>query len=138
MKSQRLAKKDLERVVIDTSALIHLPSFSSFGEVFTVQGVIEEAKDGFTKMKLESLMSRIKIIEPESERIDQIRAIASDSGDIERLSYTDVSLLALALKLGCPIITDDYRVQNVALHAKIKFSSIFTPGIRRLKGKKSG
>jgi rRNA maturation endonuclease Nob1 len=138
MESPALTEKDLEKVVLDTSALIHLPDFTAFGQVFTVQGVIDESKDRLTKMKLESLASEIKIISPEPSSIEDIKELASSSGDLENLSDTDIALLALASQLRCPILTDDYRIQNVAGHLGIKFSSVFTPGIRRLKGENSG
>jgi UPF0271 protein len=41
------------------------------------------------------------------------------SGDAGMLSTTDLGLLALALDVGGTVVTDDFALQNVALHLEV-------------------
>ena len=47
-----------------------------------------------------------------SDWLKNAREIAAKSGDLPRLSDVDLDILALALGLDLPLITDDYRLQN--------------------------
>jgi UPF0271 protein len=65
--------------------------------------------------------------------VDDVKAVAERTGDISKLSDTDVKVLALAKQLDRAIVSDDYSVQNVAGHAGIKAVSVHNPKIKRLK-----
>lgn len=118
------------RVVLDTSAIIYLNDFRKFGEIFTVYGVIEEVKDKITSMKLASFNS--KILEPSVFVIKEIEKIAKETGDLEKLSKTDLKILALAKEKNCTIISDDRNIQNVAEKIGVKYISIFSKKITKL------
>ncbi len=120
----------IDRIVLDTTALIFLNDFSPFKEIYTVQEVVEEVKDRLTSMKLTSLLKRLKIVDPNKDAVEEVSYIAEKTGDIEKLSKTDIKVLALAKQLTCPIMSDDYAIQNVAGHAGIKYISIFNKGIK--------
>ncbi|MFL2957553.1 MAG: hypothetical protein ACJZ4Z_02030 [Candidatus Thalassarchaeaceae archaeon] len=45
---------------------------------------------------------------------------------------TDIEVLALAMEHGCVLITDDYRMQNIAEYSKIKWRSVNTGGIKNI------
>jgi UPF0271 protein len=118
------------KVVLDTSAIIYLSDFRKFDEIFTVQDVIEEVKDRITAMKLSGL--KLKITEPKKESIEEIKKVAEETSDLEKLSKTDLKVLALAKEKNCTIISDDYNIQNIAEKIGIDYISIFSKKITKL------
>jgi len=118
------------RVVLDTSSLIYLNDFRKFDEILTVNSVIKEVKDKITALKLSSL--KLKIIEPRKETIKNIEKIARKTGDLEKLSKTDVEVLAAAKENNCTILSDDRNIQNVAEKIGIGYISIFSEKITKL------
>ncbi len=118
------------KVVLDTSALIYLNDFREFDEMLTVQEVIEEAKDSVTAIKLSSI--DVKILEPAAGIVEKIQQVARETGDIDRLSKTDLKLIALAKQSNATIISDDRNVQNVAERMQIPYISIFNEKITKL------
>lgn len=118
------------RVVLDTSAIIYLQDFRKFDEIFTTDSVIGEVKDKTTGLKLPAI--KAKVIEPRKEMIEEIRREAGKTGDLEKLSKTDIEVLALAKELKATIISDDRNVQNVAEKIGIEYISVFNKGIKEL------
>ncbi|MEM5800450.1 MAG: ribonuclease VapC [Candidatus Aenigmatarchaeota archaeon] len=118
------------RVVIDTSGLIYLNYFRTFEEIFTVPEVIEEVKDRLTSLKVSGL--NLKVENPSRESIKEVKKIAKETGDLEKLSKTDLKLLALAKEKELVIVSDDRNVQNVAEKIGIKYISIFSKKITKL------
>jgi len=118
------------KVVLDTSAIIYLNDFRKFDEMITAQDVIDEVKDRITAMKLSSL--NLKIIEPMKKTIEEIRKVAKETSDLEKLSKTDIKILALAKENNCVIISDDYNIQNVAEKIGINYTPIFSKKITKL------
>src|SRR4030042_5690148 len=100
------------KVVLDTSAIIYLNDFRKFDEIITVQEVVEEVKDKVSSMKLSGL--RFKVVEPSKEEIDEIKKIAKETGDLEKLSITDIKVLALAKEKTCSVISDERNGKNIA------------------------
>jgi UPF0271 protein len=123
----------MRQVVLDTTALIFLNDFSAFEQAYTVQDVVEEVKDRKTVMKLDSMLASLKVVEPETAHIEHIKTVADETGDLKKLSETDIKVLALAKQLDCVVISDDYNIQNVAGHTNIDFVSVFNPAIKKLK-----
>jgi UPF0271 protein len=118
------------KVVLDTSAIIYLNDFRKFDEILTVQEVVEEVKDKVSSMKLSGL--RFKVIEPSKTSINEIKKIAKETGDLEKLSNTDIKVLALAKEKNCTVISDDRNVQNIAEKLNIKYVSIYNEKITKL------
>lgn len=118
------------KAVLDTSAIIYLNDFRMFGEMFTVSEVIEEVKDKITALKLSGI--KLKIVEPSGTAINEIKSIAKELGDLEKLSKTDIKVLALAKEHNLTIISDDYNVQNIAEKCGIGYVSLFTKKIKEL------
>jgi len=118
------------RVVLDTSSLIYLSDFRKFEEIFTVNSVIKEVKDRITALKLSGL--ELKIVEPKIESINEIKKTAKLTSDLERLSKTDIEVLAAAKEKNCTIISDDKSIQNVAEKLGINYISIFSKKITKL------
>jgi UPF0271 protein len=118
------------KVVLDTSAIIYLNDFRKFDEILIVQEVIEEVKDKISSMKLSGL--KFKIVEPYKTSIEEIKKVAKVTGDLEKLSATDIKVLALAKEKNSTIISDDRCVQNIAEKLNIKYISIFNKKITNL------
>ena len=55
---------------------------------------------------------------------------AAQSGDLPRLSDVDLDVLALALGLNIPLVTDDYRLQNTMKAAGKQTTSVGTIGAK--------
>lgn len=117
------------KVVLDTSAIIYLNDFRHFEEIFTVNEVINEVKDQITRMKLYGI--KLKIVEPRKDSLENIKRIAEKTGDLEKLSETDVKVLALAKELNCKIISDDRNIQNVAEKIGLEYISLFSEKISK-------
>lgn len=120
----------LDKVVLDTSALIYLNDFRRFGDILTVKEVVAEAKDRITAIKLSAIDARI--IEPDEWVVKKIRTVAKETGDMEKLSKTDLKLIALARQYNATIVSDDRNVQNVAERMQIPYISIFSEKITKL------
>lgn len=118
------------RVVLDTSAIIYLNDFRKFDEILTVQEVIDEVKDRISEMKLSGLI--FKVAEPSIAVIEEIKKTAKETGDLKKLSPTDMKVLALAKENNLVIISDDRNIQNVAEKLKIKYLSLFSTRITKL------
>ncbi len=58
------------------------------------------------------------------EALQKARQAASETGDLSVLSPADLDVLAKALEYGATVATDDYAVQNVALHLGLKIEPI--------------
>lgn len=117
------------RVVLDTSAMIYLQDFRKFDEIFITDSVIREVKDQTTELKLSAI--KAKILEPNKKTVNDVKAIARKTGDLEKLSKTDIEVLALARELDATVVSDDYNVQNVAEKIGIKYISVFSKRISK-------
>ncbi len=118
------------KALLDTSALIYLNDFRKFKKIFTVTEVLDEIKDRNTLLKLSGL--KIEVLEPKKETVNEIKNIARKTGDLEKLSKTDLKILALAKETGSTIISDDYCIQNVAQKIGINYISLFSKKITKL------
>lgn len=117
------------KVVFDTSAFIYLYDFRKFEEIYTVQEVLNEVKDKMSMIKLSALNLRVR--EPLPKYLTLVKKTASKTGDLEKLSLTDLKVLALAKELNLTLISDDRSVQNVAEKLGLKYFSVFNPKISR-------
>jgi UPF0271 protein len=116
--------------VLDTSAIIYLQDFRKFEEIFIPSLVVEEVKDRLSTMKLEALNA--KTLEPNKKFLEEVKSVAKKTGDLEKLSRTDIQVLALAKELKATIISDDYNIQNVAKKLNIQFFPVFSKGIKEM------
>lgn len=117
------------KVVLDTSAIIYLNDFRMFDEIFTVTDVIDEVKDRISALKLSGI--NFKVVDPTESSIKEIKEIAKETGDLEKLSRTDTKILALAKENKLDIISDDYNIQNVAEKIGTSYISLFSKKITR-------
>ena len=92
----------------------------------------EEVSRGKQSRDLDLLSEiSIKIVEPSSNNVERVREAAEKTGDIGRVSSTDMDILALALDIKGIILTDDYSVQNLAKHLGIDYRSGVEKGIKK-------
>ena len=116
--------------VLDAGALIagYLPDGAVTTPEIQAEVVSREAN-----WNLESFLSRGLTIEsPTKESLEQVRKTTKETGDDSRLSYPDLSVLALALQLSAVLVTDDYSVQNVAKVLEIQYMSLEQDGIKEV------
>ena len=133
--------KEKSRIyILDTSAILSgKPINFEKGKMITTKGVSYEINPGgrdFNSFQL--LLEKGLLIEtPSNKSIDKIKEVINKTGDINRLSETDIELLALSLDINEKIekeailVTDDYSIQNVANYLKIKFEPISQLGITK-------
>ncbi len=99
------------------------------GEVITVPSVEQELKDLRSKIKFE--IANVRIEAATSDALRRAREAARETGDLPRLSETDLEVLAKAIEYGATLATDDYALQNVAVHLGLKVEPVAQRGIKR-------
>lgn len=127
----------IERIfIVDTTVFITGYILDDLGmvDVITVPEVVNEISDD-NKIFLErALNHNLKIEESKNEMIEQVKDVARKTGDINKLSDTDISLIAKALeynkKKDVVILSDDYAIQNVCSRIGIKSGGILQRGIK--------
>jgi UPF0271 protein len=115
------------RIVADSSVFILGKRLE--GELITVPAVEAELKDLRSKSLLH--ISGARIESPTADALKRARAAARETGDITVLSETDLEVLAKALEYEARLATDDYAMQNVALHLGLEIEPIAQPRIKR-------
>ena len=99
------------------------------GELITVPAVEAELKDIRTKSLLHIYETRVE--SPTSQALKAAKDAAEQTGDIRSLSAADLDVLAKALEYNATLATDDYALQNVALHLGLKIEPIGQPRINK-------
>jgi len=121
------------RYVLDTTALFNAKDFPIDFEISVPQGVLDELIGWGMGERVRMLVGvRIHVESPSRTALDRVEKAAEKTGDIDRLSPTDVQVLALALELRAPLISDDYSIQNVATSLGIDCIPMETRGIKRI------
>jgi len=125
--------------VVDTSAILsgkHLPTDSSI--LVTTPGVDSELQPGGKDYRRYSFLKEqgLEIRSPSPEAIQQVKKIATSTGDNTRVSSTDVEVLALAYDFlqsakDVVLLTDDYSMQNLADALHISYLSMSQKGITK-------
>ena len=93
------------------------------GELYTVHLVVDEVRPD--RKELHFARSKgLQVMEPSEETVLSVRTAAEGTGDLGRLSETDISVLALALEKKGILISDDYSIQNCASVLGIRFEPL--------------
>jgi len=133
-------KKKTMIFILDTSAVLSgKPIYLNNYAMVTPPTVYNELKPGGRDYRsFQFLIEKgLSIQSPSKDSSDKIKTISSKTGDKNRLSKTDIEILALALDITQDenneviILTDDYSIQNVANYLNIKFESISQSGITK-------
>lgn len=124
-----------ETLALDTSAIMSCRGFPADRALITVQGVVDEITPGGRVRKhLDYLLAAgLSVIEPSAESVTKVRHFAGETGDIARMSATDISLLALALETRATLVSDDYSIQNTAKAAGIVCMGLSQDGITEVR-----
>ncbi len=116
--------------VLDSSAF-----FASFYEegvlLITIDAVVDEVKDAASAMHLSILREKGLRVEPvNASQIKSVLDAARHTQDIDKLSETDIQVLAKAKEHYGTIVSDDYAIQNVAMVLGIKVRPLMQKKIR--------
>ena len=133
-------KKKTKIFILDTSAVLSgKPINLGESSIATTPSISNEITPGGRDYQLFQFLidKGLSLQSPTKKSIDRIKAISGKTGDINRLSKTDIEILALALDFNenyekeAIILSDDYSIQNVSHALKIKFESISQSGITK-------
>lgn len=117
-------------VVLDSSALFYGKDFPPGWELVVSPGVIRELEKHGMGERMEFLLAaRVRVFSPGARSLDRVRKEAGRTGDLAKLSETDLEILALGLDHGYEIVSDDYAIQNVAEALGIPHRGIDQKGI---------
>ncbi len=111
--------------VIDSSVIFQRKAV--YENMVTVPEVVAEIIDEASSLYFS--VKNLRVEEASEDSIKEVIKAAEKTGDIHKLSKTDVKVIAKALdeiKKGNEVVlvTDDYAIQNVAMALNIKFESI--------------
>jgi len=121
------------KYVLDTTALFNAKDFPLDFEIVIPQGVLDELMEWGLSERVKMLLGvRIQVNLPSDESRAKIRSAAESTGDIDRLSPTDMDVLSLAWELKTPLISDDYSIQNVAKILGIQCIVMEQQGIKKV------
>ena len=102
-----------EARVLDTAALIAWPIAELSGGL-----IVHHQEEELRRISPDraAILSSIglDICQPSQEFLNSVTQTAQQSGDISGISETDLALLSLALERDVTLVTDDYRMQNLA------------------------
>lgn len=117
------------RAVLDSSALL-VGKYPELDEMMTTPEVVQELKRKGMSSELQSFIDvKVQIASPSEGAVKKVMEASARSGDSERLSETDVGLLALALDKKATLLTDDYSMQNLASALGLDYSGVMFPEI---------
>mgnify|MGYP006230145097 FL=1 len=115
-------------MVLDTSALISWPLSELNGSMIVNSQIAELEK--FSPARAQIIQSLGLIIsEPSIDSISEVSKLAVETGDMSGISQTDLSLVALAYSKGAVLVTDDYRMQNLAEKLEMEWMAVVMEGI---------
>ena len=121
--------------VLDASAFYTGIPFLSSSKCYTTNLVFEEIehiKKPYHAIEALLDAGNLKVIEAEEPYITSVINIAKKTGDFSKLSFADLSILALAMQLKITLISDDYAVGNVAALLNIPLKTTGTKGITKV------
>lgn len=122
---------------LDASALIN-GFYDKHNLNIMVNSAVHEIKDINAEILLNNCINEgiLKVESVDSSEYDQLNDMLVKSGDLMRLSQTDIDVVALSLKYKSEghdvvTVTDDYSIQNVLKLLNLKFQSVYTKGIEK-------
>ena len=126
-----LALSMAEQRVLDTAALIAWPISELSGGL-----IVSHQEDELLRISPDraALLESMGLVfcQPNQDSIDLTLDAAKQSGDISGISETDLALVSLALERSAQLITDDYRMQNIASFLGIEWQGVSEVGIREV------
>ena len=137
-KAVKGAKKS---VVLDSACFINSGALDlglpKSAEAFSTPSVLMELKDDLSRMKADIVLRQNSVALRQASEAFFAKALegARKTGDVAKLSGTDLQLLALCIQLReeglhPELYTDDYSLQNAANSLKVKWKGVSAKGIR--------
>ena len=117
-----------DATVLDTSALISWPLSELNGSMIVDSQVAELEKFSPTRAQIIQSLGLI-VSEPSRDSIAEVTNLAVETGDMSGISQTDLCLVALAYGKGAVLVTDDYRMQNLAERLEMEWRGVVMEGI---------
>jgi len=126
-------------LVLDTAAFLAALQLLMYGiELYTPRSVVEEVKDfeSVQRFQLSESIERVKVEDPKHSFVSKAVEVARRHGVLERLSNTDLDVLALALQLSSQgydvvVLTDDYVLQRILIELGLGFMPVKTRGVEK-------
>ena len=120
-----------EQRVLDTAALIAWPISELSGGL-----IVSHQEDELLRISPDraALLESMGLVfcQPNQDSIELTLDAAKRSGDISGISETDLALVSLALERSAQLISDDYRMQNIASFLGIEWQGVSEVGIREV------
>ncbi len=120
-----------ERLVLDTSALFSMEDLPQNAEVFVTPSVLEELRR-YEDRRVERWGDLLRTSEASSGSVKKVKEAAQRTGDIARVSPTDIEVLALAIDFEAVLLTDDYSIQNLAAYLGVPYRPVGMRGIKKV------
>jgi UPF0271 protein len=118
--------------VLDTSAILSGRINTNQENFIFPSSVLDEISLGKTARNIEWLREDLDIREPKGKSLEDVSRAARESGDFNKLSKTDLDVIALAMEYEATIITDDFAIENVASKLGIPYVGADLKEIRRI------
>ena len=117
--------------VLDTAALISWPIVRLNGCYVIPSQRIELCRI-YPEKEIKIDSAELIWIEPDKKSLQFATSLAIETGDMAGLSEIDLGILAVSIYLKKTLVTDDYRLQNLAEKAGIDWMTVTTDGITEL------
>lgn len=117
--------------VLDTAALISWPIVRLNGCYVIPSQRIELCRI-YPEKEIKIDSAELIWIEPDKKSLQTATNLAIETGDMAGLSEIDLGILALSIHLKKTLVTDDYRLQNLAEKASIDWIAVTTDGITEI------
>ena len=117
--------------MLDTAALIAWPITELSGGLIVRHQEEELLRISPDRATLLDSMGLV-FCQPDRDSIDLVLVAAKQSGDISGISETDLALVSLAFEKSALLITDDYRMQNIASYLDLEWQGVSEVGIREV------
>lgn len=120
----------MKTIILDSSAFFSMDNLPEEEHVCP-PGVIRELTN-HEDPRLALWGDMVRVSDCTEASLDKVKAVAAKSGDLGRLSPTDMTVIALAVDLDGEIWSDDYSIQNVASIMGIPFKAVGMKGIKKV------
>ena len=127
-------------VILDTSAIPSgKPLDFTHSKLVTSEGVAQELQPGGKDHRTFQFLQEkgLLICRPTTESMNHVKDAAKQTGDLQRLSNTDIEILALTWEYtqqsekNVILLSDDYSIQNIAYSLNLHVETISQKGITK-------
>ncbi len=119
--------------MLDSSVLYYGKYLPAEYECVITPGIVQELTTHGMSERLELLLgAKLRVLSPSILSVKAVREAAEKTGDIRRVSETDLEILAMAYELGYELVTDDYSIQNLARVMGVKYRGMDQVGIKQV------